>query len=191
MQHEQARDVRLEAGIRRSFAHGHHRVNVHGRQNDGLFNTRLLSQRLERHPAAHAVPEQRQARRINVQGLGLLLAKSHGAGHVLHAVGKGKVTLTAPRAAVVEIKHVPTRAAHTLGYVEVALVTRKAVQQNQRGVGLRARRRVHERGQPTAVRGNGELCAATRGFGVLSKIGGEVARRGRRLGRRRASDEAH
>jgi len=105
---------------------------------------------VERQEAAHAVAHERHASARDAVWLreSLRAQQHHRRPHVLERVDEGEVALAPPGAPVVEEQHGPAGPPHRLGQVEVALVSRKAVQEHGGGMGSGTLGRVQDGVEP-------------------------------------------
>ena len=119
---------------------------------DAMISSRIL----HRHESAHAVSDENNARRIKAQYLrhdrrAQIIDRCS---RVFDAMGEGEVSRRSPGTPVVEVENIPSGAANILGQIEIALVTRKPMQQHHHWMRTSACSDIDKRVEERSVAGN-------------------------------------
>jgi hypothetical protein len=122
--------------------------------------------------------------------VGRVAQEGHGGLAVGAGAGERELARAAPRAAIVDLQHVPAGPAHGLHQVDIGLVARKAVQEQQGRMRLVARGQVHQGVDPHAAGRQREGGHVGGMLGIANRIGDHRPRHGLEagLGARYAAD---
>ena len=101
--------------------------------------------------------------------------------NILRYMSDGKHTGASPSAAIVHCQHIPTCSPNCLGKVEVLLVARDSMQQDDRRVGPCASRQVEQTIHPNPMTGDQHLRRMRRMGRIRRRIRSNHRRNGRRL----------
>jgi hypothetical protein len=134
---------------------------------------RFGGDRVGGHEAAHAVTGHHDPAGVDVilGGVGRIEQEGDRRLAVGAGVGERELAGAAPRAAIVDLQHVPAGPAHGLHQVDIGLVAGEAVQEQQGGVRLVARGQVHQGVDPRAAGREPEGGHVGRMDRIASRIG--------------------